>query len=239
MRVRELFLFNMRVLTFRATREEFASFTHAHLIFGLMSTWLVGIGRWWDDPGARLVQHLGLGSVAYIFVLAAIIWLLVMPLRPRQWSYRHVLTFISLTSLPAMLYALPVERFFSIDTAVVINLWFLVVVALWRVALFFYYLRRHADLSWFTTLVVGLLPLSAIVVALFALNLHRVVFEIMGGLREVQRSAHDFEYGVLFFLSMLSIFTIVPLLLGYLGVVIYSRKHKSEASSYAEPKRVA
>lgn len=226
-KVKELFLFNLRLLFFRTTREDFDSLTSAHLIFGLFCTWIVGIGRWWDDPGAKLVQHLGLGSVAYIFVLAAIIWLLVLPLKPRMWSYKHVLTFVSLTSLPALLYAIPVEQFLSVETAITINVWFLAVVALWRVSLYFFYLSRHAALNGFYTLVVGLLPISGIVFSLFVLNLHRVVFDIMGGMRDVQKSAHDGEYGILFLLTALSYLAIIPLLLCYLGVIVHARKSRS------------
>ena len=41
-----------RLLTFRLTREEFFVFGNKHLIFGLICTWLVGIGRYWDNPQA-------------------------------------------------------------------------------------------------------------------------------------------------------------------------------------------
>ena len=37
--------------------------------------------------------------------LALIIWALLAPLRPRNWSYRNVLLFITLTAPPAVLYA--------------------------------------------------------------------------------------------------------------------------------------
>jgi len=222
----KLLLFNLRLLSFRMTREDFESFNSSHLIFGLFCTWIVGIGRWWDDPGAKFIQHLGLGSVIYIFVLAAIIWLLVMPLKPRMWSYKHVLTFVSLTSLPALLYAIPVEQFLSIDSAISMNVWFLAIVAVWRVSLFLFYLGRHAGLNWFYRIVVGLLPLSAIVFSLFVLNLHRVVFDIMGGLRDVNKSSHDGEYGILFLLTALSYLAIIPLLICYVGIIIHARKSK-------------
>lgn len=222
----KLFLFNLRLLTFRMTRDEFASFSSSQLIFGLFSTWIVGVGRWWDEPGLKLIQHLGLGSVVYIFILSAIIWLLVMPLKPRMWSYKHVLTFVSLTSLPALLYAIPVEKFLSIDSAIGINIWFLAIVAVWRVSLFLFYLGRHAGLSWLYRVVVGLLPLSAIVFSLFVLNLHRVVFDIMGGLRHGSKSSHDGEYAILFLLTALSYFAIIPLIISYAAIVIHARKSK-------------
>jgi hypothetical protein len=225
-RVKKLLLLNLRLLFFRATREDFDSFTSAHLIFGIFCTWMVGIGRWWDDPGANLLQHLGLGSVAYILVLAAVIWIIVLPLKPRAWSYKHVLTFVSLTSLPALLYAIPVERFLPIETAITTNIWFLGVVALWRVALYLFYLSRHAALNRFYTYVVGLLPLCAIVVTLLILNLHRVVFDIMGGLRENQPGAHDGEYGILFLLTTIASLGIIPLLLCYVASLIHARRSR-------------
>jgi hypothetical protein len=53
------------LLTFQLSKKEFDELDSRHLAFGLVCTWLVGMGRWWDDPGANLLQHLGLGSVIY------------------------------------------------------------------------------------------------------------------------------------------------------------------------------
>jgi hypothetical protein len=136
-----------RLLSFRLTGAEFGGFNYRHLLFGLLCTWLVGIGRWWDDGGARLLQHAGAGSVIYIFILALLLWLVVLPLKPHGWKYVHVLTFVSLTAPPALLYAIPVERLFTIRTARSLNVWFLAIVATWRVALLFVYLKRHARLK--------------------------------------------------------------------------------------------
>ncbi len=173
-----------RLLTFRLSREDFLRFDYGHLAVGLVLTWIVGMGRWWDDPGANLLQHLGVGSVIYIFVLAFVLWLVVRPFSPPDWTYKRVLTFVSLTSPPALLYAIPVERFFELSTARSMNVWFLAAVALWRVALLFYYLRRFARLKIFTVVVSALLPMMAIVATLTVLNLERAVFDVMGGLRE-------------------------------------------------------
>jgi len=76
----------MRVLTFRVPSAAIATDWRRYLAFGLVCTWLAGVGRYWDSPRAELWQHLGLGSVAYVFVLATIIWVLLMPLRPARWS---------------------------------------------------------------------------------------------------------------------------------------------------------
>ncbi|MFL6259215.1 MAG: hypothetical protein ACJ76Y_05835, partial [Thermoanaerobaculia bacterium] len=103
----------LRLLTFRAPSQAVATNWKAYLAFGLFFTWLAGVGRYWDNPRAELWQLAGLGSIAYVFVLAVILWLLLAPLRPKNWSYRNVLTFVTLTAPPAVLYAIPVERFMS------------------------------------------------------------------------------------------------------------------------------
>ncbi len=107
----------LRLIFFRATQSELVSVGWKHLVFGLVSTWLVGMGRYWDNPRVGLAQRMGLGSVVYVFVLALFLWLIVWPLRPRHWSYFRVLTFITLVSPPAIIYAIPVEYFYSVDTA--------------------------------------------------------------------------------------------------------------------------
>jgi hypothetical protein len=124
-----------RLLTFRRPSEAIQHEWKAFLTFGLLFTWLAGVGRYWDNPRADLWQHLGLGSLVYVFVLALVLWTIVAPLRPKNWSYRNVLLFISLTAPPAVLYAVPVELFLSPDAARATNAWFLAVVAIWRVAL--------------------------------------------------------------------------------------------------------
>ena len=91
---------------------------------GIVGTWLAGIGRYWDHPDAKILQYAGLGSVIYIFILAAFIWLIVLPYKPLRWKYKTVLTFVSLTSFPAFLYAVPVEKFMKIEAAATVNAWF-------------------------------------------------------------------------------------------------------------------
>jgi len=97
--------FIARVLTFRFSAGEISSVGLSHLAVGLLFTWIVGIGRYWDNPRVGLLQHLGLGSIAYVLVLSAFLWLLLWPLRPSGSSYRHVVTFVSAVSPPALLYA--------------------------------------------------------------------------------------------------------------------------------------
>lgn len=213
----------IRLLTFRLTRDEMLQFNKKHFIAGLIGTWIVGMGRYWDDSGATLLQHLGLGSVIYIFILAGLIWLVVKPFGVENWNYFTVLTFISLTSFPAIFYAIPVEKFVTIETANSINAWFLAIVATWRLCLLFHFLDRYTRLSAGNVLTVTLMPICLIITTLTALNLHRVVFDLMGGRTET--TPHDSAYDVLFFLTFVSVLLILPLLVAY-GLGIYSSRKK-------------
>jgi hypothetical protein len=208
-----------RLLTFRATREELVNLGENHLLFGLLCTWIVGIGRYWDNPRVGLLQHVGIGSVIYIFVLALLLWLIIWPLRPQDWTYFRVLTFISLVSPPAILYAIPVQFFSSLDTANTVNGIFLALVATWRIALLLLFLARVGRLDPFSRLVAALLPLSLIVVVLTLLNLERVVFDFMAGF--VQPSPNDDAYIVLVWLTYISVLIFIPLLLCYFAVVAH------------------
>jgi hypothetical protein len=214
----------VRLIFFRVSRAELVDLGRRHLAFGLFCTWLVGMGRYWDNPRVGLIQHLGVGSIVYVFVLSLFLWMIILPLRPRHWSYFRVLTFISLVSPPAALYAIPIEKVFNLDAANATNAWFLAVVAGWRVALLVFFLRRLGSLNWFSTMVATLLPLTLIVVTLTVLNLDQVVFDLMGGIRE--RSSSDTSYGILILLSWLSILLFIPLLICYLIVAV----HRSFAS---------
>ena len=195
----------------------------------LVATWLAGMGRYWDHPSASLPQMFGLGSVTYVFVLGALLWVAILPLKPRRWGYLQTVTFVALTAPPALLYAIPVERWMSMDDAITTNARFLAVVAAWRVGLLFLVLRRYAGLSWPRTLVGSLLPLCAIVATLFALNLEKVVFDVMGGFR--QPSANDGAYGILFLLTILAFYGSVPLLAIYLVMVRRARRESNRGGA--------
>lgn len=206
-----------RLLTFQLSAERMAAFGKGHLVFGLVCTWLVGMGRYWDDPRAVFAQKLGVGSVVYVFVLSALLWAIAIPLtRNPAWTYRRVLTYVALVSPPAAFYAIPVEQFMPLAQASEANAWFLGVVAAWRVALLFRFYSVYAGMRWFATLVTGLLPLTAIVLSLVVLNLQHVVFDLMGGNRDP--SSADGAYGVVVFLSVLSVFLGPILGIIYLGL---------------------
>lgn len=218
--LRQILADQFRLLAFRRTSAGPAVAWRAYLAYGLAITWLAGIGRYWDNPRASLFQHAGLGSVTYVLLLALLLWLVMIPLRPQRWSYRAVLVFVTLTSLPALLYAIPVERFMPMHGAQQANIWFLAVVAGWRVALLLVFLRRVAALSWAAVVVAGLLPLTLIVTALWTLNLEHVVFDLMGGLQPGQESSADGAYGVLTLITVFSILAFPVLLLAYIAMAI-------------------
>ncbi len=215
----------IRLLLFRQFQLD-TSILNSYLIFGILFTWLCGIGRYWDNPRADLWQYLGLGSVIYIFVLALIIWLIILPLKPKNWSYKNVLLFISLTSPPAILYAIPVEKFLTLAAAQSANVWFLAIVAIWRVLLLLRYLTNSAKLSGLCVLVATLLPLTLIVTLLTILNLEHVVFKIMAGLEDHEKSANDSAYFILMLITYISVL-LSPMLLGMYGWLIYQRRGKT------------
>jgi hypothetical protein len=218
----------VRLLTFKISREEMLQFNTQHLIVGLIGTWIVGMGRYWDDDKANLLQHLGLGSVIYIYLLALFIWLVLLPFKVEDWKYLTVLTFISLTSFPAIFYAIPVERFFSIETANSMNVWFLAIVAAWRLGLLFYFLKHFTKLSIGNIITVTLMPICLIISALTILNLHKVVFQIMGGMRDP--SPHDSSYFILMLLTVISMVLSIPLIIAYC-IGIYNRRNNINSKS--------
>lgn len=183
-----------------------------YLAIGLIFTWLAGVGRHWDNPRVDLWQHLGLGSVAYVFVFAALLWLLLSPLRPKNWHYRNVLIFVTLTAPPALLYALP-GRFLAGDAVAEAKAWLLAIVAIWRVALLWRYLRGSAGLSGRPLIIALSLPLVLVITALVALNLDRAVFDIMGG--GGFHTADDSAYLLLITIDFFAILTAPLLLVSY------------------------
>jgi hypothetical protein len=203
-----------RVLGFVATGTELLGLDRRHLAWGLFCTWIVGVGRWWDDPGARLVQHLGLGSILYVFALSGLVWLLGWPLRPENWSYFRVLTFISLCSAPGMIYAIPVERWYGVHHATLLNVWFLGIVAVWRLALLGSFFARTTKLPTTAAVVATILPIMLIVAALTALNLERAVFEVMA--RVPRHTAADGAYLILLIITALSVYGSVLVVPWYL-----------------------
>ena len=225
---RELVGTQINFLLFRpvriAVREHFWSWA----VFVFVITWVVGVGRYWDHPSAATWQYVGLGSVGYILILSCLIYLVVWPLRPETWDYRGVLIFVGLTSLPAVLYAVPVEKFFDLATAQQINAWFLGVVAVWRVALFVRFLLTSARLHWLVATTVVLLLLSGIVVTLSLLNLEHVVFDLMAGIRPENASPHDTAYLIVLGLAFFSLYAFPVALIAYLAAIVHRLRQRHD-----------
>lgn len=217
-----------RLLAFRQPGPGLGRAPGRYLAFGLAVTWLAGLGRYWDHPKAWWWQYAGLGSLAYVLVLATFLWLILWPLRPARWRWRTVLTFLTLTSLPALLYAIPVERFMSMATAQTANLGFLAVVATWRVALLLNFLRRSAHFNWLEVVIGATLPLALIVMALMTFNLEHAVFEFMAGLRNTPETHGDAAYGVVVLLAILSVPLAALSVLAWLFRIVQIRSERRD-----------
>ena len=114
----------------------------------------------------------------------------------------------------------------SLQSAQLANVWFLAVVAIWRVALLLKYLINSARLSGLCVLVATLLPLTLIVAVLTVLNLEHVVFKIMAGLEEHEKSANDSAYMILLVITYFSVMA-SPVLLSLYGWLIYKRRKQN------------
>lgn len=209
----------VRVLSFRLGEEEWKCLEWKHLALGMACTWIAGIGRHWDDERAGLIQKSGLGSLAYVLLLGLFLWLLLLPLGPRNWSLPKVIAYLSLCAPPAFLYAIPVERFMPMEAAQSVNLGFLLIVSLYRVGLLVVLQKRIAGLGWGTLMVATLLPLALIVFGLTVLNMAQGAVAFMGGIRGT-RSPDDAAIGVVAGLGFLACLLLPFLLLIYLALVV-------------------
>lgn len=181
-KIRTVLITEAKFLAFLPVAPDMKAMGGYFLAFGILTAWLAGVGRYWDHPDPLWWQLLGLGSLGYIFVMAFILWLVILPLRPANWHYLTVLTFVGMTAAPALLYAIPVEQFLEPATAREMNLLFLKIVALWRVILLVLFLRRSARLDIGTTVLAIIMPIALIVFALAAVHKEEVIIQIMAGI---------------------------------------------------------
>lgn len=179
---------SFRMLTFRPFRPRIQEYGWCYLLFGLACAAVAGAGRYWDHPRAETWQYFGLGSVIYCFALAMLLYLFILPLRPKNWSYWNVLIFVSMTSPPALLYALPTELVFTPDTAQGINLVFLAVVSFWRVALLIDFLKGAAKLHTVAALVGAFTPILLVISFLSIINVLPMVMQGMAGNQQQETS---------------------------------------------------
>lgn len=182
-----------RVLTFRAKPEELLDNSIAVLVIGLVITWLVGIGRWWDDPRELMpFVRFGVGSVLYVFALSALLWVVSWPLLQVKVGYHHVAAFVASTSLPAVVYALPIERWTDMSTASSYNVGALLFVSLYRVSLLGWFYVKILKLTVGDAVIITGLPITAISFALTMMGHGASIMDIMGGLRD-QMSKSEME----------------------------------------------
>jgi hypothetical protein len=200
-----------RMLVFRPATPDLKRHGPLYLAIGIVFAWLAGVGRHWDNPRSDLWQHLGLGSVAYVFVFAFLLWLVLLPLKPANWRYRNVLIFVALTAPPAFLYVLP-GRFLAADAIPQAKVLLLAFVAVWRVALLGRYLWGSAELRGGRLFVAIFFPLALLVTALVVLNLDHVMFDLMGARPE---SPNDDAYSVLLLIDIVSIIAMPVLFVMY------------------------
>lgn len=192
-----------RFVTFRMKDDEFDEFTWKNLLLGLSITWIVGIGRNWDLAGAPLFASLGLPSLAYVFVLSAVLFIFAAPLSYVKRSYFHILTGVTMTAVPGLLYAIPVEKFMTMTQAQATNFWFLAIVATWRVALSIFFFIKSCQMTGGQAAATLLTPVTLILFGLQAFGRAGDIARIMGGIRNP--SAQDDVTRVLFFLTLLAI----------------------------------
>jgi hypothetical protein len=197
------------VLTFRSPREELLGLDSSHLILGLVTTWLVGMGRYWHVPYASWVQRAGFASLLYVGALSLALWVIYLPLRPEAWSFRRTLTFVSLLSPPAALQAIPLRDFADYREALVLGAWLLGAITLWRAALLIWFLVRSARLRPLEAFLSVLLPLDLIVLALSHFQVRHEIDAFVNGFRSLD------------FLAMMAFFGLPIPLLAYVGVVVY------------------
>lgn len=174
------------MLTLRATREMVERFGSWHLVFGLLVTMLVGVGRSWDDSKASLLRQTGVGSLVYVLVFAIAMSLIVMPMTRQGGILPRLLIAAALTSPPGLLYAFPIEKLVSADSQVpvIYNSSALMIVSIWRVAMMARILRSGLGLTTFATFASILAYIGG---ALFVFGLSGMLATVansMGGYRE-------------------------------------------------------
>lgn len=173
-----------RILTFRAKREDLDNNWPALVLLVLLLTWIVGIGRWWDDPRdiPQFVRY-GAGSLLYVFALSTVLWILSgLLLAEEALSWVVIVCFVGATSVPGIVYAFPVERT-APDSAGTYNLVALSFVSIYRVSLLFWFYIKIAKLKALEAIIVTGLPITVISAVLMMLGQGGRVLDIMGGLR--------------------------------------------------------
>ncbi len=213
------------MLTFRLTPEEYDRLGFKHLLFGLATAWLVGYGRWWDRPDdVSPFLRSGALSVLTVIGLGFLLHRVMTGLVPRHEGHMRTAAYVSLTSLPAAIYALPLERWMELEQARTGNVAMLAVVAAWRVALYVYLLRRIAGFPIYTTIVTTLLPLAVIICFVTISGTQFRVLSIMTGVTvdPPPPSTAETRFDIIASLSCLSL-VLTPVLV-ILWLILFERR---------------
>ncbi len=216
----------LRFIFFQPLKGNLGTDWRAYLFTGFVITWLVGFGRTWDFNAAPLWLRTGFPSVLYTLLLAAIIWVVVLALKPARWSYRNVLLMVTMTAAPGLVYAIPVERLMQPDAARGANMLLLLVVATWRMALYFRFLRDIALLPRVATIVAWLLPPTLIVAPLSLFGVLTAIARGMGGVRE-QVEPGEISGGAIFFIAAASWIALPILLIAFMILAIHRHRRTS------------
>lgn len=216
----------LRFLFFQPLKGNMGKDWRAYLLVGFAITWLVGFGRTWDFDAAPLWLRTGFPSVLYTLLLAAIIWVVVLALKPARWSYRNVLLMVTMTAAPGLVYAIPVERLMPPDAARGANMLLLLLVATWRMALYFRFLRDVALLPRLATIVAWLLPPSLIVAPLSLFGLLNAIGRDMAGVRE-QVDPGEISGGAIFIIAAASWIALPILSITFIILAIHRNRRPS------------
>ena len=223
--IAESFRLIWRILTFQATEEELDLLGARHLLVGLPLVWLVGFGRWWDEPrDISLLHRSGLGSVVYVIALAMLLYLIALPLAESKLNYFKMLAFVSFTAPPAALYALPVEMWVSREAAVGVNIAFLLIVSVYRVSLLIWFYVRGLWMGGYRAALCALLPIGAIAVGITYAGFGERIIAIMGGLRDNSPATEAF--GAVAMISCFSLFSTPVLLIAWAFSVTQRRQER-------------
>ena len=221
------------VLAFRLTPRGYEELRGAHLALGVLLAWAAGYGRWWDHHGeVDPLLSSGAVSVLIVFALGTVLHGVLAPLRPERGGWLQTTAYVGLTSPLAALYALPLEAWMDVEAARVLNLVFLAIVSLWRVALLVRLARGLAGLGVWCTTVACLTPLALTVFALTLGGLLMDVFKLMAGADHVPRPAET-RYEVIASLGMASIAVGPFFFLAWLHQIVVRRRGVAHPGSDA------
>lgn len=174
-----------KLVRFKATKEDYESFDWRSAAFGLVLITIAGIGRWWDDPTVHSMQQkMGLGSTAYSLFLSLVLAVEGWMLRIRGSTIVRWLSLLGYVAPLAFLYAIPVERIVGDQNAILLNVIFLIVVAVYRVALLAHFFRVFGELTPIHTGFATALPISALGFFIVSFGMGAQVLQAMGGLRD-------------------------------------------------------